>query len=306
MTYTFEYSKRFRDIIIDMHRESERLPFHEGYIKAHLGGPDSNLSKFIREICPEIAHHCGDISSKRVLDFGCGTGATTAALAMICSDVVAFDIDERSVSICRERLREHGLSGRVEVLCAPDFGEVIDKAGEFDFILVNAVLEHIPLSRRGLRRRILRMLFDILKVKGYMYISGTPNRLWPIDGHTTGLWWIPWTKPGSRRAYSKAIRAGRHFENLGNRSKGPLGLEERGAWGATFFEIRGYLRGKRYEIVNLLPGHDKHLSYTRHTENIQRRIFDFLIYYLFTKWAKIPMTALAPGIENLAIRKVGK
>lgn len=212
----------------------------------------------------------------------------------------------RKVSLfVKKRLIEHNLSNKVDILHASDFEDLIEKVGTFDFILVNAVIEHIPISKTGLRRKILRMLFDILNVSGYLYINGTPNRLWPIDGHTTGLWWIPWTKPGSKRAYIKAVRMGRHVENPRKYSNGPLGLEERGAWGATFFEIKKYLRGKSFEIVNSWPGHDRHLSYTRCGENIQRRIFDSIFYYLFSKWTKIPLTALAPAIENLAIRKIG-
>ena len=134
--------------------------------------------------------------------------------------------------------------------------------GTFDFILLNGVIEHIPLSKKGLRKKTFQTLFDILNEQGCLYIDDTPNRLWPIDGHTTKLWWIPWTKPGSRWAYQKAIREHKHFNNLITYSNGPLGLEERGAWGATFFEIIDYLSGKPFEIVNTLPGHNKSISYT--------------------------------------------
>lgn len=43
--------------------------------------------------CPEIRCHCGDLSSEKVLDFGYGTGATTAVIAMNCNSVVAYDIN---------------------------------------------------------------------------------------------------------------------------------------------------------------------------------------------------------------------
>jgi len=306
MSYTFDYSREFKNSIVELHRGKEALPFYERYIDDHLGGPNSRLSNFVRYLYPEIRHHCGELSSQRVLDFGCGTGATTVALAMHCSRVVAFDIDEGSIAACEKRLIEHHLIDKVHLLCAADFEDVIGKVGTFDFILLNGVIEHIALSKIGLRKKILQILFDILNLKGVLYINKTPNRLWPIDRHTTGLWWIPWTRPGSMWAYSKAVRMGKHFDNPETHSYGPLGLEERGAWGVTFFEIKKYLSGKSFEIINSLRGHDRHLSYTQKGENFQRRIFDFFIYYFLTRWSRMPITAVAPFITHLAIRKIGR
>lgn len=305
-SYAFEYSQEFKNLIIELHRGKEALPFYQSYINAHLGGPNSRLSNFVKYLYPEIRYHCGELSPKRVLDFGCGTGATTVALAMHCSQVVAFDIDQRSITACEKRLIEHNLIDKIHLLCAVDFENMIGKVGTFDFILLNGVIEHIPLSKIGLRKKVLQMLFDILNLKGVLYINKTPNRLWPIDRHTTQLWWIPWTRPGSTWAYSKAVRRGKHFDNPETHSYGPLGLEERGAWGATFFEIKEYLSGKSFEIVNSLAGHNRHLSYTQRGENIQRRIFDFFVYTFFSRWTKIPITAVAPFITHLVIQKIGQ
>ena len=306
MSYTFEYSQGFKDLIVELHRGKEALPFYQRYIDDHLGGPSSRLSDFVRYLYPEIQRYCGELSTQRVLDFGCGTGATTVALAMHCSQVVAFDIDQRSITVCEKRLIEHNLIDKVQLLCAGGFENMIEKVGTFDFILLNGVIEHIPLSKSGLREKILQMLFDILNLKGVLYINKTPNRLWPIDRHTTQLLWIPWTRSGSKWAYSRAVRMGQHFDNPETHSLGPLGLEERGAWGATFFEIRKYLSGKSFEIVNSLPDHNRHLSYTQRGENIQRRIFDFFAYNLLSRWTKIPITAVAPFLTHLVIRKIGQ
>lgn len=299
--YTFEYSQEFVDSIIELHHGKESLPSYKKYIADHLGGPGSRLSLFVRYLYPEIEFHCGDLSSKKVLDFGCGTGASTAALAMHCKNVVAFDIDEKSVAICNRRLKEHGLSDRVKIPNTPNFDNIRGQIGTFDFILVNGVIEHIPLSKPGLRKQTIQMLFDILNVSGYLYINDTPNRLWPKDSHTTNLWWIPWTKPGSRWAYLKATRAQRHVDNPEIYSNGPLGLEERGTWGATYFEIKKYLSGKSFQVVNLLPGHNRHIIYTQ--RKFTKRFFEFIVYFLFSKWTRIPLTGLAPFLNSLIIQK---
>lgn len=305
MPYTFEYSKEFRDLIVCLHRGKEHLPFYDGYITAHLGGPNSRLNTFSIYLFPEIRYHCGDLRTKKVLDFGCGTGSTTAVLAMNCKRVVAYDIDKKSIYIAEKRLKEHNLGDRVEFVSAPNIEEVLPQIGNFDFILINGVIEHIPLSKIGLRKRILGSLFNSLNINGCLYINDTPNRLWPIDFHTTQLWWIPWRSPGSKIAYEKAVNMGRHSDNSGSHSDGPLGLEERGAWGATFFEITSYLSDMPYEVLNLTPGHNKHVSYGISASSAKYRIYEQVLYYILVKGFNIPLTAFEKYLTNLIIRKVG-
>jgi SAM-dependent methyltransferase len=81
----------------------------------------------------------------RVLDFGCGTGWTSAMLARTGAEVTGTDISERALAIAREsaartagararHLRFLGFNGtRIE---APD--------GHFDFVLVFDALHHLP------------------------------------------------------------------------------------------------------------------------------------------------------------------
>jgi SAM-dependent methyltransferase len=297
----FEYSEDFEALIIHLHRGKEDWPNYHKYIRDHLGGPDSRVMTYMKYLCPEIEYHCGTLKGKRVLDFGCGTGATTAALAYFCEQVRAFDTDEESTNICRRRLKEHGLETRVSFSCADDIDEVKDSLGAFDLILINGVIEHIPLSKHGLRRRIILSLFQLLKSGGYLYINDTPNRLLPFDFHSTQLWWIPWTKPGSQWAYRRAIRKRKYFD-AAKISKGPLGLEEAGAWGATYCEITGYLRGEEFVCLNLVDGHNRHLYYM-YPRTWYRSVFEFVTYYFVVKPFHIPMDAFAQSIPNLVIRK---
>jgi 2-polyprenyl-3-methyl-5-hydroxy-6-metoxy-1,4-benzoquinol methylase len=299
--YTFEYSHEFEESIIEFHKGKERLTFYKDSVMDHLGGPKSRLSAFVQFLYPEIEYHCGDLESKRVLDFGCGTGATTVTLAMHCKNVVAYDINKKSVEICKKRLEEHGLADRVKIYWASDISELAGQLGKFDLILSNAVLQNVPLSIKGLRENIIKTLFSLLNKQGCLYINETANRLWPKDDNTTKLWWIPWTKPGSQWAYKKAIKAKRHVENPETHSNGPLGLEERGAWGVTYFELKRYLKGQPYEVVNSLPGHNKHRVYK--VGKAKTRVAEFVIYWLVSKWTKIPVTALTPSLLHLMFRK---
>ncbi|MCL5291940.1 MAG: class I SAM-dependent methyltransferase [Actinobacteria bacterium] len=298
----FDYSKDFEEAIEHFHRGMEDWPNYRNYIEAHLGGPDSRVVNFANRLCPEIEYRCGRIRDRRVLDFGCGTGATTVALAQYSRHVCAFDVDEESVEVCRRRLREHGLESVAELYFADDLDEVKDSMGSFDLILVNGVLEHIPLTKTGLRGKVVRSLFNMLKRPGYLFITETPNRLWPFDFHSTQLLWIPWTRAGSEWSYKRAIKKGRHAD-APRISKGPLGLEEVGAWGATYWEIMRYLRSEQFVCLNRVRGQDDHLDYSS-PESWKRRLFDSLIFWFAVKLLHVPITAFAPSITNLVIKKV--
>ena len=109
----FEYSDEFKHLVVCLHRGMEKWPYYESYLRDHLGGPQSRVVKFANYFCREVEYHCGSMSSMRVLDFGCGTGASTVALAQYAKEVCAFDIDQESIEICKMRVREHGLGSKV-------------------------------------------------------------------------------------------------------------------------------------------------------------------------------------------------
>lgn len=55
--YTFEYSQEFKNLIVEFHRGKEDSPFYQGYITAHLGGPNSRISRFVGQLYLEICQH---------------------------------------------------------------------------------------------------------------------------------------------------------------------------------------------------------------------------------------------------------
>src|SRR5438093_425657 len=168
---------------------------------------------------------------------------------MNCRSVAGYDIDPELVDVCRMRLKEHGLESAVRLYCAPNLEDVKDRIGPVDLVLLSGVIEHIPLTERGLRRRLIRTLFGMLKPGGSLYIYDTPNRAWPIDFHTTGLLGIPWTKPGSPSAYARAVRAGRYGDSP-RYTPGPRGMEQCGAWRAPSWSILRTLLPPRVSILN--------------------------------------------------------
>ena len=98
---------------------------------------------------PEILRLAGDVSGRRVLDAGCGSGPLSAALRAEGAVVSGFDASAAMVGLARRRLGEDA-DVRVADLAAPlPFAD-----GEFDLVVASLVLHYLedwagPLSELG-------------------------------------------------------------------------------------------------------------------------------------------------------------
>lgn len=98
-----------------------------------------------------------DLSGRRILDAGCGTGALAIEAARRGADVVAIDLSPTLVALAQERLPE-SLGGGSVLLCS---GDMLDPAlGEFDHVVAMDSLIHYrahdvvaALSRLAVRTR---------------------------------------------------------------------------------------------------------------------------------------------------------
>ena len=94
-----------------------------------------------------------DLTNKRVLEYGCGTGWVTTQLAARGATVSAFDISPEAVAQTRASLASRQLLDRCEVDVMP--GERLAYAdNSFDLAIGFAILHHldIPLALSQLRR----------------------------------------------------------------------------------------------------------------------------------------------------------
>jgi SAM-dependent methyltransferase len=77
---------------------------------------------------------------ERALDFGCGVGRLTRALAERFDDALGIDISREMVRLAAEL--NAGRGARFEVNGRPDLGGL--ESGTFDFVYSSLVLQHLP------------------------------------------------------------------------------------------------------------------------------------------------------------------
>lgn len=113
-----------------------------------------------------------DLSGKRLLDFGCGTGQTSTQLAMLGAFVVGMDISPELIHVARQRAELDGVTDRVQFQDV-DLLQAPPTADSFDLILCSAVLHHVDY------RVVLPILRNCLKTGGKIVI-GEPIAISPL------------------------------------------------------------------------------------------------------------------------------
>lgn len=174
-----------------------------------------------------------DFAGCRLLDFGCGSGASVMVLSRMLPKDTAFvgvDLVAEYVEFARERARWHGIADRAAFFLSPESSSLPEGIGDFDFVLLSAVFEHLLPQERC---SVLPLAWRHLKPGGVLFLDQTPYRWFPIETHTTGfpfLNYLPdpvayWTA----RTFSKRVRRHETWSDL----------LRRGIRGGTAGEILG-------------------------------------------------------------------
>lgn len=111
----------------------------------------------------------------RVLDFGCGCGSSTVALAAQFpnAEIVGVELLEKQADLARRRLEHHEVGG-ARVLVSPSGDSVPDDLGLFDLVCLSAVYEHLLPGERPV---ILGLLSSLTRVGGTLLVFETPDRM---------------------------------------------------------------------------------------------------------------------------------
>ena len=200
----------FRDLLTDKYLPSwySGVDMHE-YLSSREGQQAVRNHLFVRlemdryELIPWLDAVVG-LRGTRILEVGCGTGSATVALAEQGAVVTAMDLHAEALLLAEARCKMHALEGvrfvhgNAENL-AGMFGH-----GDFDLIILFAVLEHMTLRERD---SALRAAWQLVQQGGHLCIGETPNRLWPYDAHTAQLPFFNWLP--DELAYRYAARSPR-------------------------------------------------------------------------------------------------
>lgn len=151
-------------------------------------------NEIMREECPGyipnvLKHdilsyiHPESLNGKKILDFGCGCGASSIILARMFPEsfITGVEYVKEYVEICEMR-REFMNFSNLEFYVSPSSEDLPEKLGEFDYILLSGVFEHFL---EGERKKLFPKIWGILKKGGIMFLNGTPHRYFPVEIHTT-------------------------------------------------------------------------------------------------------------------------
>lgn len=134
------------------------------------------------------------LGEEPILDFGCGFGASSYCMIKRgARRILASDLERGNTDFASDFFRTMGLADRVDIRC----GDIVPELApaSLSIIWLQAVMEHLLPDER---RTYLRRFWEALRPGGLLIVTETPNRVWPIEGHTTGgTWWLPWMKPQS-------------------------------------------------------------------------------------------------------------
>ncbi|MGH9513713.1 MAG: methyltransferase domain-containing protein [Terriglobales bacterium] len=197
---------------------------------------------------------------KRLLDFGCGDGASTLAIAAMLpeTEIVGVELDSSLIETANH-VRSFLKMPNVQFLCSPSGNELPKGIGDFDFVMLSAVYEHLLPEERKI---VMPLLWSIMRPGSAIFINQTPYRYSPYEAHSTGLWLINYMP--DRMAHFAARNLARRNHEI---NKSP-------DWNV---HLRGGLRGgTEKEIVrNLTRGDTKAARILQPRQNGLRDRADF-------------------------------
>jgi SAM-dependent methyltransferase len=141
----------------------------------------------LEHLAPRVARYMGP-DVRRVLDFGCGSGGSAIALALMYPNVTCTgtDIEPDEVAIAQERAKLYGVADRCQFQYIPADQPLPLQDGAFDFCLCSSVLEYAV--DVDVRRFCIHEMARLMRPQGLLFCS-VPNRLYPFEIHTFKWGW---------------------------------------------------------------------------------------------------------------------
>ena len=187
-----------------------------------------------------------EFENKRILDFGCGSGASSVILSKMFPNtkIIGIELDKNFISIARSRAKFYDLSN-LRLILSLSGAQLPKNIGKFDFVVLSAVYEHLLPEERI---NILPQIWSIINSDGILFINQTPYRFSPLENHTTGLPFINYLPD------KIALIFAQRFSKRVKHSESWRTILRRGVRGGTEREIMRILRKTHhYKPVLLKP-----------------------------------------------------
>ncbi|MBA2621199.1 MAG: class I SAM-dependent methyltransferase [Acidobacteria bacterium] len=241
-----------------------------------------------------------EFTGKRILDFGSGSGASTMILSRMFPDaeIVGIELEEKLLDIARARLEFYKYPN-IKFYLSPSGVELPPDVGEFDFVIMSAVYEHLLPKER---ETVIPQVWSIIKQDGNLFLNMTPHRWFLVEHHTTGLPLLNYLPP------KLALPVSRKFSGRIDKTEPWETLLRRGIRGGTENEILGILEKNFKNKPILLEPSQKNLKdridlwHSQLNQKNHRTIKRLLKSFLKTVRAVSGVT-LVPNL-SLVVKKV--
>ncbi len=234
-----------------------------------------------------------EFKNKRLLDFGCGSGASTMILTRMFpqTEIAAIELDEKLLSVAKARANYYGYEN-LELILSPSADKLPPDIGNFDYAVLSAVYEHLLPNERA---TLLPEIWNILKPGGILFLNQTPYRYFPVETHTTsGLPFINYLPDKAAHLYA------RYFSKRKLKNYRWEELLRRGIRGGSVGEIIRILNDRPEKPILLNPskfGTKDRIDIWRITSNktVIKKLFLFSTKFLkfLTGITMLPYLALA-------------
>lgn len=145
------------------------------------------VDQHLEDLLPLILPNVGT-NVRNVFDFGCGSGGSAIALAMVYPHIRCYgiDIDQKAVAVAKERASLYGVADRCEFRDVEPSRPLPLSDESFDFSLCSSVIEYVTDSDR--RKFCIQEMVRLVKPNGLLFFS-VPNGLYPFEVHTRKWGW---------------------------------------------------------------------------------------------------------------------
>jgi SAM-dependent methyltransferase len=126
-----------------------------------------------------------ELIRRRLLDFGCGAGASTVILgrSLPGTEIVGVDVDGDDLRVARARVEFYRLP-RVTFVQLVERDRLPEGLGPFHTVVLSAVFESLLPEER---KTLMPQLWDLIEPGGVLLLDEVPARWFPVEVRASGL-----------------------------------------------------------------------------------------------------------------------